>query len=293
MNQQREVGWNGIRFRVPIGWQIARIGRRDLLMEMEACPVFEIKWAPVRGRFSHQKALRRLATGSGKRGKAVLKASPAPPSWRSALKGFDIEGFSWNEGGWDAKGVTLYCPECGNAALLQFFRRTGHDSDETATLSLLRSFSDHSKTDVRMWSVFDVRVELPTAFSHLRHRFQPGAYEMAFHQRTLVLTLFRWAAAPVWTRYRTLAEAAGALVTPPPSTPPEEGQTEAGQPMLEWQEQQRRGWARRLLGRGVHHRRLRMWHDPSRGRILGLQLEDRRPIADTLVERIMASYRSV
>jgi hypothetical protein len=293
MSEQRELGWNGVRFQAPADWQIARIGRCDLLMERKAHPVFEIKWAPIRGRFSHGKTRRRLAASSGRRSKALLEAESIPASWRSALKGFDVEGFSWQEGGMQARGLTLFCPKCGNAAVLQFFRRSGRGGGEASVLSLLRSFADHPETDLRLWSVFDVHAELPADFIHLRHRFQPGAYEMAFRHRTMDLTLFRWAAAPVWTRHRSFAEAAGALVTPPPSTEPEEKTTGAGHRLLEWREQQQRSWARRLFGRGSAHRRIRLWHDEAKGRILGFRLEDCRPIADTLAECITASYRSV
>ena len=63
----KQVAWNGIRFKAPRPWQIGRIGTRHLVLEDAGGPVMEVKWGPVKGKFSHAAHLKRLAaSGPGK-----------------------------------------------------------------------------------------------------------------------------------------------------------------------------------------------------------------------------------
>ncbi len=56
----REIAWNGVRFSTPAVWEVAKIGPRYLLLADQGEPALEIKWAGIKGRFSHQTALKRL-----------------------------------------------------------------------------------------------------------------------------------------------------------------------------------------------------------------------------------------
>ena len=81
----QEIGWNGIRFSAPSDWQVSRIGSRYLFLENPTGPALEVKWGPVRGRFSPQRQLRRLASMQTHASRRHFRQRPLPPAWEKAL----------------------------------------------------------------------------------------------------------------------------------------------------------------------------------------------------------------
>ncbi|MGD2185730.1 MAG: hypothetical protein PVI71_06365, partial [Desulfobacterales bacterium] len=103
----KEIGWNGIRFRVPAGWQLVQIGERHLVLEDETGPVMEVKWARVKGSFSHQTHLKRLTSLQKKQVRKTLKAESLPADWETVLMNFRVSGFSWQADATRGQGVIL------------------------------------------------------------------------------------------------------------------------------------------------------------------------------------------
>ena len=54
------IAWNGIRVSVPSTWELGRIEARHLFFHHRDAPAMEIKWEPVKGRFSHRSHLKKL-----------------------------------------------------------------------------------------------------------------------------------------------------------------------------------------------------------------------------------------
>ena len=59
----KAVGWNGVRLLVPKGWEPARIERRCLMFERDACPVMTLKWEPSEGRGAFRPGISRIRRG--------------------------------------------------------------------------------------------------------------------------------------------------------------------------------------------------------------------------------------
>ena len=195
MTEWREIAWNSIRFNAPADWDIGKIDLRYLLLESNHRPAFEIKWAPVKGRFSHKRHLRRLSAGQNRQLRKTFKVIPISNQWRDALTRFEATGFEWQGTSTSAQGVILYCKTCHTATLLQFFNPTDVSSPTTTITRLLTSFTDHESDQWRQWSVFDIHAAVPTIYSLARFRFHAGEFRLEFICKPQRLTLFRWSPA--------------------------------------------------------------------------------------------------
>ena len=89
LNQWKEIAWYGIRFKIPADWQLGQIGIRYLLIEDQFGPAMEIKWTPVKGKFSHQDHLKRLASLQEKQVRKSIKPEPVSAEWETALSHFE------------------------------------------------------------------------------------------------------------------------------------------------------------------------------------------------------------
>jgi len=196
LGEWKEIAWNGISFEVPGSWEIAEIGVRHLILEDDSGPAMEVKWGPLRGKFSHRAHLKRIGAFQTRQLKKTFKEWPLLPAWEEALSGFQTSGFTWHTDTKVGRGVILYCPVCRKAALIQFLQPKGFRS-EKIPLKVLSTFQDHREDDQTIWSVFDIRASMPANFVLASHRFEPGNFELAFEHGSRKVFLYRWAPASV------------------------------------------------------------------------------------------------
>ncbi|MBI5577619.1 MAG: hypothetical protein HY895_00575 [Deltaproteobacteria bacterium] len=284
----KEIAWNGIRFVAPAAWEPGRIGLRHLVIESEAGPAMEIKWGPVKGRFSPRAHLRRLSRLMRARGAALREWAP-PKDWLQALARFESAGFAWEAGGEAAVGAILHCPACRTASLIQFFQPPGRSGAVRQAAAVLASLQDHRGDGRVAWAIYDILALLPSGFVLVRHLFEAGRFFLEFRARRRTIGLFRWAPAATLLRDRDLScfaetvaglngmEFQASAVADPSAV---EGRERAA------------GSGRRLasyLGlRPV--RTARIWHVPDRNRILGIVVTGRFAIDPALMETVWGGY---
>lgn len=287
------MAWNGIRFMAPVTWQVGSIGTNYLLLEEESGPVLEVKWGQVKGAFSHEAHLNRLAALHGKNlGKAVGEF-PLPPEWKRALGGYDAKGFSWHGKTMSGKGVILYCPTCQNAALIQFYQRDTSKA-ENASERLLASFRDHRQDNQVVWSVFGIRATIPDRFHLVRQRFEPGIFELEFTARGQKITLYRWGPASVLLCDRDLVQFARAMLPIPQGGP--HRLSVAGSKAVEWNVAPTPSRWAHLWGRmkaKPSFQRTRLWHLEGKNCILGITIEGKGPLHTPFLDRICAGYEGL
>ena len=289
----REIGWNGIRFSAPVDWEISRIGNRYLFLENPSGPALEVKWGPVRGRFSSRRHLRRLASLQKKPRHRNLRERPLPAAWEKVLAPFDVRCFSWEGHPYGGIGLVVYCPECRNATLIQFFRKTAADGDRLSA-RLLESFQDHSADNHDIWAVYDIRATVPSGFRLIRYRLDAGAFRLEFGDRGQKATLYRWAPADVLLRGRSLADFAGSAMPLPPVAA--EGVTMDGGSGCQWQafavDRPVVRWMRRF---SPSHAFVwcRLWRIIEKNRILGIRLEGKTPLEPALMENLCTGYENL
>lgn len=287
----KEIAWNGIRFTVPGEWQVASMGKTHLVFENQAGPTMEIVWRQVKGRFSHQKQLKRMAAGVSGKIAGSLKAWPLPEEWRRTVAPFEAGGFEWRTAGEHGRGVVMYCPHCRTASLIHFFWNRLRDPLHLAQ-RILDSFKDHrGKGAGQLWRMFDICAVLPTPFVLDHYQFTAGKFELAFVHRRNRLILHRWALAATALKDKTLAEfgqSVGLLNAA--------AAREVGVSGLEGVEEVRAAqgaevWIRWLSARPGHYR-CRLWHAEACNRILGIVAETRRPMDAALFERMCRHYET-
>jgi hypothetical protein len=284
----KEIAWNGIRFVVPAAWEPGRIGPRHLVIESDAGPAMEIKWGPVKGRFSRRAHLRRLSKLTRARGAALREWTP-PQDWLQALTRFECTGFAWEAGSEAAVGAILHCPACRTASVIQFFQPHGRSGAAGQAVAVLSSLRDHRDDSRVAWAVYDIRALLPGGFVLARHRFEAGRFFLEFRDRRRTIGLFRWAPAAVLLRDRDLSRFAETVA----GLDGMEFRATAveGQPAVEGRERTG-GCARRLAASlGLRPvRTARIWHAPARNRILGIVVEGRFAIDPAVMETVRSGY---
>ena len=288
----KPIAWNGITLSVPDSWQIGRLDHRHLVFQADGAAVMEIKWNQIRGRFSAKSQLKRLTAVQDRRTNVGVISWPPPAEWAKALEGFQVDGFEWSTSGFSGRGVLLYCPVCRTATLIQFFIRQPRSSVD-GFAAILDSFQDHRDDGLMLWSLFDIRAELPEGYLLAEHAFKPGNFTLAFTDRRRSLTLFRWAPAAALLVDQPLdAFASAAMGLAAERLTP---CTLGGYPTVQWRIDKgaKKLWPLPPIGEGPPYRQGRIWHVEDHNRILGVSLADTRPIAGDHLSEICASYEIV
>ena len=291
-NQWKEIAWYGVRFKIPPDWQLGQIGIRYLLIEDESGPAMEIKWTPVKGKFSHQAHLKRLASLQKKQVRKSIQPQPVSAEWETALSDFESREFSWKSDSTHGRGVILFCPTCHNASLIQFFHKAPPKVDLVAT-NVLNSFRDHRSDDQTLWSAYDIRALVPGTFELKHYRFEAGRYELDFADRGQHIILYRWAPASVLLSKQDLVQFARSVANFS-KTEPVAGKMN-GCDTVEWSVSPASDWGRwmsRFLRKASYYW-LGIWHLEDKNRILGVRAEGKKPLDTELLDRICSRYETI
>ena len=288
----RQIAWNGICFDCPVDWEIGQMGLQYLMLETEDGPVLELKWNPVRGRFSHKSQLKRLASIHRRRLRKTLREEPLSAAWAEALADYSAIAFSWQAESVAGSGAIVYCPQCRNATLIQFLQR---DPETIGSVShrMLSSFLDHSRNHATLWAVYDIRAKVPSEFKLKSYRFDAGDFELAFSNGKQQMTLHRWSPASVLLKDHNLKEIASARFGFSGRHSPTIELTETAiaegsyAPSSIWSL-----WISRLQ-RKAPYRCLRLWHEEEKNRILCVQMEGKQPIDRGAFNRVCRQYESL
>jgi hypothetical protein len=289
----KEFAWNGIRFMAPPDWQVGRIGARYLMLEEESGPVLEVKWGWIKGDFSHQDHLRRLAALHGKELGEFVRQCPVPVAWEKALGKYEATGFSWRGRTVGGMGVLLYCSTCQNATLIQFYQK-GSNQTGKIPQRLLASFRDHRKDNEVIWSLFDIRATIPEKFRLVRYRFEAGEFELAFASGGQKITLHRWGPASILLCDRDLVQFARTMLSHPQGEP--QPVIVAGGKAVEWNVKPaptRWGHWWSWIEAMSSFQWFRLWHVEGKNRILGVRVEGKKTIDPHFFERMCAGYESL
>jgi len=288
----KDIDWNGIHISVPSTWELGRIDTRYLFFDTHVGPAMEIKWGPVKGRFSHRSHLKKLVAQQKHHPGRSLEEWHLPSVWENALSNFIAKGFSWQSGAENGRGAILYCPVCKTALMFQIFNIAGHMTDK-AILDMLKSLQDHRDDGQTAWTVFDIHALLPRTFQLDTFQFKPGIYELAFSDRFQTVKLFRWAPASAFLSQANLSRfTANALefnhenlVTT----------SFLEHPAVEWRSNTMAGWYTWLyrFKRKPSFHWLRVWHVVEKNRILGIRLDSKKPFDRDMVADICVNYGAI
>ena len=282
--------WSGIALTIPAEWETGTLGKGYALLENRFRPVLELKTALIRGRFSAQRHLKRLARSGNPGGAPSLETIPLPSEWPAFPPPALVSAFAWQGARMGGKGLVHFCRTCRRATLIQFFDHGDRSAAEIPRV--LTSFRDHGLESGPSFAVYDIQATLPDHFDLQQFRFEAGRFTLVFRQARETVTLWRWSPASV-----VLAGCGGnleGLVQKDGLLPPDIA-VEAHRPAengVQWQ------WRGSRLQYGLRslfrprtplaHNALRIWHRPRENRILAVRAE---ALSDpTTFERICHSY---
>ena len=252
----------------------------------------EVKWGSVKGNFSHKAHLKRLVTSQSRKLKGRIAEWFLPPPWQKALAGFQTSGFLWQGDRASGRGAIVFCQNCRNATLIQFFGDSSAKY-EKILLAVLRSFQDHWKDGRTLWSIFDIKATTPPGLKLVRHRFEVGKYELVFNKGWQNIHLQRWAPAAAILGGQDLRWFSGTIpefaAGQPASLTVENSKT------VEWSLAPAEQWRRMICRLKVKpsYFWFRLWHLEDKNRILGVRAESKRPLDLQLLKRICSGYESV
>ena len=271
--QWRDIAWNGVRFKIPPTWEIGEIGRQYLFIETRDGPRLEVKWGLVKGRFSPRIQLKRLTASLGRKLRKNLREESLPPSWEKVLNRYECIGFIWRSDTIGGRGAVLYCPQCRQATVLQFYLSPFNQPDSYAG-QLLASFADHTDQSLKKWAVFDIQAQLPSNYLLKTYRFQVGHYELVFSNKTSTLTLQRWSPADALLMNGGLAEFEKKYLAYASNHSMTLNKRSSG--VVEAEDMLHKNIFQRLHRR-IHRQpsywQAKLWHEVDMNRILGVRLE--------------------
>lgn len=246
----------------------------------------------MKGTFSHKTHLKRLISLRSRRAKVSINEWFLPAHWKDALADFETSGFLWQGRNASGRGAVLFCPVCRTGTLIQFLRDSSVER-ENILMAVLKSYQDHGKKGRVFWSIFDIRVTLPSTLHLLRFRFDIGKFELVFSTKRQTIHLHRWAPAAALLGGRDLISFT--------KTIPEfaEGHphtlTFGDCKAIEWSKVPSRGWWQKMSRFNVKPSFFwfRLWHLEKRNRILSVRSESKRPLDMELLNQICADYESI
>lgn len=289
----KEVAWNGIRFLSPADWEIGKIGNQYLMLEDDEGPVMEVKWRRIKGNFSPQTQLQRLAALHKKKIGVTIKKIPIPSNWEKMAEHYQTVCFSWHNEVMGGIGIVLYCPKCQTSTLMQFFQRKARKTEKITT-HLLASFQDHPKKGQTAWTVFDMTARIPDDFQLLRYRFEPGVFELTFARGKHKITLYRWGPATILLRELDLLQTASKMFG-------------ISQGNLQHKKiddydtidtnicPRSDGWTRirRLVKPNHVYCMARLWHLEDKNRLHGVKMDGKQPTDLLMFEQVCRNFNSL
>ncbi len=280
------VAWNHIRFHCPKSWQPLEIGLRYLVLEDRDGPVMEVKWGPVKGRFSHKTQLDKLASFHKRKLAKTLEPCELPSRWEQKLNGFEVSGFAWQGDESGAKGALIYCPKCRTATIIQFFKEGKVPSQ------VLDSFQDHREDGLIRWAMFDIQALLPTEFQLTSHSFLAGKFSLSFKGDSHAVHLYRYSPASIILASQDLE--GFAMATFPGLGNEPEFLQHMGHDAVEFVREPRAGFSGIIqkLNPKPTHSSARLWHQEKDNRIMAVILEGRTPYYG-LLEQVCLNYEIV
>lgn len=298
-----EYRWNCVGLTTPDTWEPASLERDGFLLESRGRPVCEMKWRTVKGGFSFEKHLKKLAKGHKGVDMKSVPLHETPLEWRQGVarltdSGLRLESFLWRLGDLKGIGAILHNPASGLAALIQFFMEGG--SNDTAA-EVLATFRDYSSGKTVPWAMFGLKARVPGEFVLDTFSFKPGHYQVKYWRPRAAaardrlppgkgpgthLVFERFAPASVLLKGTTLEEWARAgLEDGVPDALPVEGSSDA----IGWHGIDKPSLLRALLRR-QRHSMGRVWMSATGNAILVVRTSGAVPLDRDVFKEVCESY---
>lgn len=175
MIKLRQVGWNGIRLKVPGTWEVHLGEDNHLIFEEDFSPVLEIRWQKVRKRRGRQSPsiFRRI-----KKTVTALHELTLPSEWSFLEDRYNVTCYgelghlSFNTG-------VCICKQCQSLLLFQLSNQK--KGNESLLVNCMKSLSCQCTPDEpEFWAFQDFQLQLPSGYSLIDYSIAPGLTRISF-----------------------------------------------------------------------------------------------------------------
>lgn len=282
------LAWNGLSLTRPKGWELASLGRERLQLADGLRTVLDLRWNRIRGRFSFDAHLRKLAKARGRESDGI-KPMDGLPGWSPAA-GLEARAFAWGEPDTGGLGALLFHAASSTAILAQ----CGGPAGQAARV--LGSLRCHLAEAVVPWAVYDLRALTPANHCLEEYSLQPGRYRLALRHKGQQIILHRLAPADVLLAGRDLAHWSRAhfkeLISRHGLMVEETGEPES----VTWRRPLPPGRLARaaaLALRRPAYAYLRVWKPEGRNRLLCVEARGGRPLDEAMLKQVVEDYGTV
>lgn len=282
------LAWNGLSLTRPDGWKLAVLGRERLQLADGVKIVLDVRWNRIRGRFSFEAHLRRLAKAHG-RAPNSIKAGDAPHGW-SPTQGIEARAFAWDGPDKGGLGALLFHAASSTAILAQ----CGGSAEQAA--SVLGSLRCHLADTSVPWAVYDLRALTPASHGLEEYALQPGRYRLALRHKGQQIILHRLAPADVLLAGRDLVQWSRdhfrALIARHHLMVEETGEQQA----VTWRRPLSPGRLARaaaLLLKRPAFAYLHAWRPEGRNRLLCVEARGARTLDEAMLAQVVEAYGTV
>ncbi len=282
------LAWNGLSLTRPTGWELTALGRQRMQLSKNGKPVLDVRWNRIRGRFSFEAHLRKLAKAHGKKRKELLAMDDHAGG--DLPQGMAARLFAWDNPGKIGQGAIFFHSASSTAILAQ---SSGPAEQFRSTLSSLRC---HWAEQSVPWAVYDLRALTPSGFRLEEYTLQPGRYRLALRYTRQRLVLHRLAPADVLLSGRSLAlwsrERFGATIRQCKLMMEDAEDTDT----ITWRRPLPPGkfaGAMALLLNQPLYAYIRVWRPARHNRLLGLEMQGSRLISEDTIQLVANAYATV
>ena len=285
----KQIAWNGIQFSIPITWEPVWVDSRHLTFHKNGTPAMEIKWGPIKGRFSHRSQFKHITKGHKAHPGQKIIPWLLPATWVQALASYTSQGFCWQTDANSGHGATLYCSACNNAIIFQIFDIHKRLTDPRV-LQFLKTLTDHRADGCTAWQLFEIQAQLPKSLRLKHYHFKPGNHEIALLSKSMAVRLHRWAPASALLAKSSLSAFIADIF--PLNTEQLKRTTMQGYPAVEWRNHDKAGWPSRLKRISIRpaFKWVIAWHLEDNNRILGISLESKKPLDPNQMAQISDNF---
>lgn len=276
------IGWNRVAIILPSNWHAKVTALQHLNFEINSKEIMEMRWQSS-AVADVPKFIDTLTRQYHELSGEKLKPTNTPKSCQELFRHFEVQCFSGISKSMPVL-IFLYASEASLFIMMRFY----HDKTKEHPVFDIRSIDFSKEKDTFFhWAIQDFQARIPLHYSLGKYTMKAGLSVLQFHLGKTVLNICRLAFAEKRLREQTLEEIFYSLL----------GEDKPHRPEYISKTTIRYRNAPGLLQqlglrfqRKKPFRRAALWHDPLNDRILGVYMEDIKPMDEEEFEMICAHY---
>jgi hypothetical protein len=276
------IGWNRVAIILPSTWQAKVTALQHLNFEYNSKETMEMRWQKSDGT-DVPKFIDTLTRQYQELSGEKLKSTHIPKSSQELFRHFEVQCFRGIAKSMPVL-IFLYAAEASLFVMMRFY----HDTTKEHPLFDIRAIDVSKEKDIFFhWAIQDFQARIPLQYQLLKYTMKAGLTVLQFHHGKTLLNICRLAFAEKRLKEQTLEGIFYSLLGEEKPLSPEY----ISATTIRYKNTP--GLLQQLglrFKRKKPFRRAALWHDQMNDRLLGVYVEDIKPIDEEEFEMICAHY---